>query len=58
MITLLIQVAVQVVIIALGIALYVAMKSVFDSVTIKIKKFYKRNKRRFKNWLAERKKSA
>jgi hypothetical protein len=58
MIEFLINFAIGVLQIAAGIALYVCLKNVWDTSKVKIKRFYKRNKRRFKNWLANRKKSA
>jgi hypothetical protein len=58
MIEFLLKFAIGVCQIAAGIALYVCLKEVWDTSRIKFKKFYKRQKRKFKNWLAERKKSA
>jgi hypothetical protein len=58
MIEFLIKFSIGVCQIAAGIALYVCLKEVWDTLNVKIKRFYKRNKRRLKNWIAERKKSA
>jgi hypothetical protein len=58
MIEFLLKFAIGVCQIAAGIALYVCLKGIWDTSRMKLKRFYKRNKRRLKNWIAKRKKSA
>jgi hypothetical protein len=36
--------------IACGIWLYVCLKGIWDISSVKLKRFYKRNKRRLRNW--------
>jgi hypothetical protein len=44
--------------IALGIALYFCLENFWKGLFVRTVKFYKRIKRRFKNWRKKRKKSA